>query len=573
MPAPLFGAGFRASHGDAIRSAPGSADWLEVVSDHYLGVGGPRRARLAALRRDHPILLHGVSLSIAGSAPLSESYLRDLRALADWLEPLHVSDHLCWTALGGHQSHDLLPIAYTEEVLEHVAQRVERVQTALARPILLENPSAYVSFAASALSEAEFLAELCRRTGCGILLDLNNLYVNHKNLDQPISAALEALPAGAVGYFHLAGHAVLEDVRIDTHDAAVPEPVWELYASAARRFPSAGTIVEWDDRLPPWAVLAAEVERARRLHRAAREPLAAAARTRAPRAPAEPRAARGAQPWSELQRDLFARVVDKPLGFDHAGDPELAHLLDDALPVRAARGLRVYSDAYTASLREALAVNFPTLARVLRAADFDALASRYLRAHPPRGHGFAALGRELSDFLRAHPLAGDYGVEPLALAELAALEQAQIEVCDAPDAAEALEPAALAQIEPEQWEGARFGFTGALRILHAGHDLLPAVEAEARGEAPPRPERVAVSHLVCRGSAGLRCERLEPAQAAVLEALVAGRSFGDACAAARWPGADEAELAALSAGVLLRAVSLGLVCELRLPRAPAQACA
>jgi hypothetical protein len=560
MSGPLFGVGFRPAHLEALRRDSSCVDWLEVLSDNYLGVGGARRARLEELRRDHPLLLHGVALSIAGTNPLSSDYLSSLRSLADELQPIHVSDHLCWTALGGQQSHDLLPVAYTEEVLAHVARRVDRVQEALGRRILLENPSAYVRFADSALGEAEFLTELCALTGCGILLDVNNLFVNYKNLDLDPSAYLKCLPSAAVGYLHLAGHAILADVRIDTHDAAIPEPVWQLFEQAAARFPGAGAIVEWDDQLPPFEVLSAEVARARARHVRA---LGAGAASEFS-APAQATRCSAAQPrsWPELQRDFFARVVDKPLGFDHTALPRLDDLLDDGRSVRAARGLRVYSDAYTASLREALAVNFPALAQALRARDFDALAARHLRSHPPQGFGFASLGRALPAFLLEDPLASGYAVPARALADLAALEQAQIEVGDAPDEAPPIGADALASIPAEGWERARFRFSRALRVLRVAHDVLPAVAAVERGEAPPLPVERSLAYLVARGRGGLRVDRLEAFEADVIEALVAGRAFGAACSSASGDALADAERAERAASALVLAVAQGLVLEI-----------
>ena len=521
MQAPLFGVGFRTQHAAEIARAPGTVDWFEILSDHYLGVGGARRALLERLRAAHPVALHGVSLSIAGTEPLDADYLDGLAALAGWLEPVFVSDHLCWTALGGHESHDLLPVACTREVLEHVAARVAHVQDRLQRRILLENASAYVAFRAREMEEADFLAELCRRTGCGVLLDVNNLIVNAANLGSDPQRALEAFPADAVGYLHLAGHAVLPDVRIDTHDAEVPDAVWELFDAAARRFPAAGVIIERDDNIPSYERLVAEVEKARARHR---EALAAPARAptrseRTARSP-EPRA------WSDLQRDFFSRIVDQPVGHEHA---DLAGLLDESLPVRAARGLRVYSDAYTASLRSALATNFAALARVVSPADFERLAAAYLRAHPPHGFDYVGLGARFAAFVAGFGFAADYGVPRAVLAELAALEQTQLEVQDAPDPEQTVTPADLAALAPEDWERVRFSFAPAFRVLRATHDVAPVIEAVAAGKDPERPALDAVAYLVSRAGDGVRTERLAPDDAALLEALLAGEAFHTAC--------------------------------------------
>jgi hypothetical protein len=549
VPAPRFGVGFRSPHFDEIVASPGAVDWLEVVADHFIGVGGPRRARLERLRADHAIALHGVSLSIASSGALREDYVRGLRVLADRIDPVFVSDHLCWTARGGHESHDLLPVAYTREVLAHVAERVARVQDLLGRRLLLENATVYVAFRQDEMDEAEFLAELCRRTGSGVLLDVNNLYVNAENLGVDPMRHLTAIPADAVGYLHLAGHAVLSDVRIDTHDADVPWPVWELFDAVARRFPDAGVIVERDDALPSFAAITAEAATARARHARAR---ADATGPEVSRAPSAPRPA-ATTPWRALQDALWLRLVDKPLGFDHARVPGLDTVFRDDAPVRAARGMRVYSDAYTASLRRALAANFPALARVLGAADFDALAAAYLRAHPPASPDFRSLGATLAEFVRSFAFTADYGVASGVLADLVALEQASIEVSDAPDEPEPLGPSALATIPPAAWEDARFHFGDAFRIVRGAFDVLPVVEAVARGEMPARPAVGAVTYLVCRPDGAVHMERLQPDETAVLEALVAGCGFADAC------GGRDADAARAGARVVFDAFARGMV--------------
>ncbi|MCU0668120.1 MAG: DUF692 family protein [Myxococcota bacterium] len=538
-----FGVGWRSVHADAIE-APGATDAVDWFD------------RLVRLRRDHPLALHGVHLSIAGDAPVDSPYLRDLRDLADALDPAFVSDHLCWTSRGGHLSHDLLPIAYTEEVLAHVAARVDAVQERLGRRLLLENASAYVAFRADAVDEADFFAALCRRTGCGMLLDVNNLYVNAMNLGVDPATYLAAIPADAVGYLHVAGHAVLADVRIDTHDAPVPDAVWDLYARATALFPHAPVILERDDRIPPFAALVEELAIARARHASAHATAPTTAATRSAPAPAR---------WDAVQKEFFERVVDKPLGFDHAG---VETLLDDARPVRAARGMRVYSDAYTVGLRRALATNFPTLARALRSDDFDALAAAYLRAHPPRSTAFHELGAALPAFLREHPLAASYAVARDALADVAALEQAQLEAqfTSVATAATALAAEDLAAIPADAWDAARFSFRADLRIVRASHDVLPAVEAGARGDDPPRPHSVASAWLVYRVGAKVRSEPCDPDAAFVLDRLVDGASFGAACEAlmTRRDDATEADAAAIAVRAIAAGCERGIVTSVSL---------
>ncbi len=559
---PRFGVGFRSAHFGEIIDTPRAVDWFEVVADTLIGVGGVRRAMVDRLRADHPILLHGVGLSIAGSEALDPNYLRGLRELADSIEPEFVSDHLCWTGIGGRESHDLLPIAYTPEVLDHVVSRVAEVQQRLGRRLLLENATTYVAFGGDQIEEGAFFAALCARTGCGMLLDVNNLIVNAHNLGSDPRRLLASIPECAVGYMHLAGHAVLADVRIDTHDAEVPTAVWELYEVAARRFPSAGVIIERDDQLPSFAALAAEVAVARTRQRIAcsKPPLEAAQGAPAERVLRD--AASDAPLWRTLQQRFFERMIDAPAAVDPARDPEFAALLDDARPVRAARGMRVYSEAYPTSLRRALEENFPALAAVVSARDFSALATAYLQRHPPRQKEFVSLGAALAEFTRSHPFANEYGVDRAVLAEVVALEQAQIEVANEVDAANAITNDALAAIEPAQWDAARFAFAPALRIVAATHDVLPVVAAVARGEDPTRPVAWRGAYLVHRARGALRTEPLDADEAAVLAALVAGRCFAEACAVA--PSQGDAARAARGVRALLLACARDLLLHVEL---------
>jgi len=562
MTPPRFGAGFRTPHFAEIARAERRVDWLEILSENFLGVGGTQRAMLEHIRADTPLLMHGVSLSIAGTEPLSSHYLAGLRALAAALEPELVSDHLAWTALRGHETHDLLPVAFTRAVLDHVAARVAHVQERLGRAILLENATVYVAFRANEMSEAEFLAELCRRTGCGLLLDVNNLYVNAENLGIDPHAHLAALPRDGVGYLHLAGHAQLADVRIDTHDAEVPDPVWSLFEHAVAHFPEAGVIVERDDCLPSFAALCDEVDEARARHdRASRG--APPAPTQSASAPGE--SLRSSAPWPRLQRALWQRIIDKPLGFAHGADAEIAEIFADDRPVRARRGLRVYSDAYGENLRRALATNFPALACVLRRDDFAALAADYVKTHPPRSHDYRTLGAQLAAFLETYALRADYGVEAAALADLAALEQAQLEVQEEVDDAGLVTPAALAEIPPEKWSDARFAFARSLRLVRASHDVLPAIEAVARAAPPPRPERRDCLYLVRRASGTVVTEPLAALDATLLESLLAGQTFAEACDAAhRRLGADLPDAAQSTAKLLVGTSARGLLASVSL---------
>ncbi len=265
LPCLGFGLGLRVDHYEALLEDARGVDWLEIVSENYMVPGGRPLAWLERFRERFPLVMHGVSLSIGGTDPLDEGYLDRLAELAHRVEPAWVSDHLCWTGVQGINLHDLMPLPYTEEALAHVVERVRRVQDRLGRRILLENVSSYVRYADAQLSEWEFLAAVAERADCLILLDINNIHVSAHNHGFAARDYLDGIPVGRVQQFHLAGHEQGGQLLIDTHDAPVPDPVWQLYAEAVRRFGRVSTMIERDDHIPPLSELLAELDCARRL--------------------------------------------------------------------------------------------------------------------------------------------------------------------------------------------------------------------------------------------------------------------------------------------------------------------
>jgi uncharacterized protein (UPF0276 family) len=259
------GVGLRPPHYPGILGGTARADWFEVISENFMIPGGRPLVVLERARADAPIVLHGVSMNLGGTDPLDDGHLAALRTLADRFRPAWVSEHLCWGAFARHYAHDLLPLPYTEEALAVVVERVRRVQDRLRRRILVENVSSYVTFTHSTLPEWTFLAEVAERADCGILLDVNNVYVSAVNHGFSAEEYLDGLPLGRIGQIHLAGHSDAGTHLVDTHDHPVPDPVWALYRHAVRRFGPVSTLVEWDDRIPAFDVLAAEAERAREI--------------------------------------------------------------------------------------------------------------------------------------------------------------------------------------------------------------------------------------------------------------------------------------------------------------------
>lgn len=261
-----YGIGLRTKHfPHLLEHGVSGVDWLEIISENFFEPGGRPQTVLSKVRADVPVVMHGVSLGIGNVDPISEDTIRDLRALIHRLEPALVSDHLCWGGFGGHYAHDLLPVPYNEATLKHIVERVRQVQTALGRQILLENPSSYLAYTNSDIPEWEFLAEIARRSGCGILLDVNNVYVSSKNHGFSAETYIDAVPAEMIGQVHLAGHTDMGWFLLDSHVGPVPDPVWDLYGRLVSRIGRVPTLIEWDEQIPDYEVVVAESDQARRL--------------------------------------------------------------------------------------------------------------------------------------------------------------------------------------------------------------------------------------------------------------------------------------------------------------------
>ncbi len=263
------GVGLRGPHAAMVMREHPTMDWFEIISENYFAEGGAMRAQLEAVRAHYRVVPHGVSLSIGGTDPIDPGYLARLRALVRRAGAPWCSDHLCWTGVGGVDVHDLLPMPFTPASLAHVVERVKRVQGELEVPFALENASSYVEFRESTMPEHEFLAELTERADCGILLDVNNVFVSAYNHGFDAEAYVDAIPADRVVQIHVAGHTDKGAYLLDTHSAPVRGEVWQLYRRAIRRCGPVATLVEWDEDIPEWSALAAEAATARTLRQEA----------------------------------------------------------------------------------------------------------------------------------------------------------------------------------------------------------------------------------------------------------------------------------------------------------------
>ncbi len=258
-----FGIGLRRDHYLHIVQTHPKVDWFEILSENFMIPGGRPLEILDRVKQCYPVVMHGVSMSIGSTDPVRRDYLRELKALAKRIEPAWISDHLCWTGVGGRNLHDLLPLPYTPEVARHVAARIREVQDFLEQPILMENVSSYMRFQSSTMTEWEFISTIAEQADCGILLDLNNIFVSAFNHRFDPLEYIDAIPRERVIQFHLAGHSDHGSYLLDTHDHPVRDEVWALYEHAVRRFGPVSALIEWDDNIPEFAVLMETADHAR----------------------------------------------------------------------------------------------------------------------------------------------------------------------------------------------------------------------------------------------------------------------------------------------------------------------
>jgi uncharacterized protein (UPF0276 family) len=301
-----LGVGLRSVHFPFILTNHPPVDWFEIISENFMDSAGRPRYVLEQIAERYPVVMHGVSLSIGSTDPLDFDYLGRLKRLAAAVKPLWVSDHLCWTGVLGVNAHDLLPIPLNEATLKHVAERVRTVQDFLERPLVLENPSSYVTFAGSTMSEWEFLSRLADETDCGLLLDVNNVYVSSVNHDFDPVEYVRSVPHERIVQVHLAGHTDCGTHRIDTHDSHVIDPVWELYRLAHQYTGGVATLLEWDAKIPPFPVVHEEVLKAKRYMA---EQLPSISKK------GEGRGVKGDSEISNLKSQISATVAPHPLSY------------------------------------------------------------------------------------------------------------------------------------------------------------------------------------------------------------------------------------------------------------------
>ncbi|WP_332854781.1 MNIO family bufferin maturase [Duganella sp. S19_KUP01_CR8] len=514
QPLPGVGVGLRAPHYRQFIEQRPRAAWLEVHTENYLDQAGWDWHVLQQLRRDYPISLHGVGLGLGSARGFSEHHLERVRSLVERAEPMLVSEHLCWGAVGDRQLNDLLPLTLDQAALDLLCARVSRVQDTLKRQLLLENVSTYVRFQQDAMSEAEFMAALAARTGCGLLLDINNLYVNQCNHGEDALAALAAIRPGMVGEMHLAGHLVTPQAVIDHHGDTVAEPVWRLYEAALQRFGAVPTLIEWDTDIPELSVLLGEADKAEVLHRRHAETIVAAA----PRAalPADEQAPALAASQQAFAGALFdARLTPAALALFKGEHNEHRYAL--------------YRGNLSATWSKTLGAAYPVIQMLVGEEFFGGLAQAYGHAHPSDSGDLNRFGAYFGAFLRTFPHVADYPYLP----DMATLEWTLHRAHYAPSA-DGVTAQQMAALTPEQIETARLQLHPACALLASDWATVALWQAHQPGSGVPFPaELAAPSHgLVTRPHWKTQVLPLSAASHAALSVLAAGGELGAALDAA-----------------------------------------
>ena len=512
--APLgFGVGLRPKHyREFLETAP-AVDWVEAISENFMGVGGRPLAVLEKVRRDRPVVLHGVSLGIGSVEPLDARYLKDWKALIDRIEPSIVSDHLCWGRAHGRYSHDLLPEPFTQEAVQRVAERVKQAQDFLGRRIALENVSSYLTFKQSEMTEWDFLAQVASAADCDILLDVNNIFVSSRNHGFDPDAYLAGVPVDRVAQIHLAGHQRRPEIIIDTHDGPVSDEVWALYARALARFGQVPTLIEWDDAVPPLEELLAEAQKARVIAGAHAEPCLPLPAGQSPwgrRRWEETRVGVRAFPSSPMHSILFAAICD-PEPVSEAAQA----LIADHPPLSPKARIEIYAEMYWLRMRDTLRVSFPAVHSALGDHDFDALVADFLRQHPSTHHSLDRLGAPFAAFLRtAHPEQAD----------VAALEWARAESFIAIDGP-VVPFSELQAIPAESWGELSLKAHPSVRVLELERDPQPVLRAQRDGNPIPPALETPTSMVVWRTAFVVFHAPISTREATAVRALIVGASL------------------------------------------------
>jgi uncharacterized protein (UPF0276 family) len=513
-----FGLGLRPQHYPYIFEQQPAVDWFEIISENFMETDGKPKRNLARIKEMYPVVMHGVSMSIGSVDPLNSDYLKKLKALIDWVNPAWISDHLCWTGVAHKNTHDLLPLPYTEESLKHIVQRIQQVQDRLGRRIALENPSTYLEFKHSTIAEAEFIAAMAQQADCHLLLDVNNVYVTCYNHRLDPKTYLDALPLERVIQMHLSGHSNKGNHIVDTHDDHVIEEVWQLYqyvVNRAGRVPN--TMIEWDDRIPDFPVLYAELDKAKQAAKQAVHPVSEwilPALDDGRERPVDPPAMTLLDAQTHMQQAVTqgSRCERAPEQWIRAKNAFAPH-----------EQLAVYANAYRYRLYDVVAEDYPVLQHYLTAQPFSELIRAFVETVLPDHFNIGRFALKLPGFIQTF-LPGDAFAHALCQ-----LETTVAQMTD-PAETEPLDESHLQGLTADSILDLTLYPRQALRLMSFEYQVNAYYQAVMDEEESPVPCHAPEYLAVFRHEDVVWRMALEPAEFALLSELFGGATIGEALA-------------------------------------------
>ena len=519
-----YGLGFRPTHFSYVKEHKPDIDWFEVISENYMDTGGKPRRLLDELREHYPIVMHGVSLSIGTVDPINSEYIAKLRKLIDDVNPEWISDHLCWTGVAHKNSHDLLPVPYTEEALKHIIERIKQVQNELGRRIILENPSTYLEFTASTLTEWDFIKTMAEESDCGLLLDVNNIYVSCYNHRWDPKKYIDALPLDRVQQIHLAGHTNKGTHIVDTHDDYVIDEVWEMYRYVIEKGGFKNTMVEWDDSIPDFPIVMEELAKARHWATAEKGP------TEMPSFQSFRDNIRPSEKLTPYEQEL-SDMQDAIL----SGDGERMNPQESIVPkpdFAPEDQIDRYIKGYRYRLFDLVYDDYPALLSYLGKPATDKLIREYIQNTPSTHFNISRYVEKFPDYVRDH-------ASPFAY-EMSVLETALSRIFDAQET-DVLTQDDLAGLTPESFMEMELKPRAALKLFAFSYPVNAVYDAHLNGEDIQEPEKQTSFLAVFRHNDKLWRLELEEREYMVLSSLFAGLPVGEALSAAL-PENDEAAI-------------------------------
>lgn len=510
-----IGVGLRHQHYPFILENWPKADWFEALTENYMDTGGRPLHVLEKIRTRYPVALHGIALSIGSLDPLERNYLNRLKKLADRIDPFVVSDHLCWSGFQGEMLYDLLPLPMTEEAIQHVVNRVDQVQNFLKRKILLENPSSYISFQNSEMPEWEFLREVANRSGCGILLDINNIYVNSVNHQFNPGDYIHNIPDHLIEQIHLAGHTDMGTYLFDTHSAPVIDSVWNLYEKALQKYGPVSTLIEWDAEIPPWERLMEEAGKAKEIYEKYKTMKSVSASPLKTDEAISRRKTLSLPSLSRIQTWLKSEILHKTT----SENPE------SILNPQGKERVHVYTNGYLARIHESLKEVYEAVYMVLNHDRFFELSEAYIEEFPSKNYNLNYVGISFPQLIERSGFRTEFPF----LADLSKLEWLIWKAFHAEEKPK-LDPRIISEFSPGDWNHLQFEFQPAVSLISSRWSILDLwINRNNPQKSKLNPRERTQYILIGRRVDQVRTELLNSTQFHLLEELLSGKTLGEAC--------------------------------------------